>query len=210
MILRNATILLALLMCLPQNIYTQDFYYSLKGKVQLEISTQKILIQFNSNLDAEEQLQILSKQKNYLNIESIQKLPTPRVSILELENMPNSNSVNSLLQSLREEEGVDYANYFLIHPDGTLHGVTNQISLRLKSANQKSLLDHIIYDFQGVRSFTMNPNDELLFEIEVNKNRNPITLANEIHEYGIFEYCKPEFLRITKGKKNNDLIVTNQ
>jgi hypothetical protein len=197
-------------MCLPQNIYTQDFYYSLKGKVQLEISTQKILIQFNSNLDAEEQLQILSKQKNYLNIESIQKLPTPRVSILELENMPNSNSVNSLLQSLREEEGVDYANYFLIHPDGTLHGVTNQISLRLKSANQKSLLDHIIYDFQGVRSYTINPNDELLFEIEVNKNRNPLTLANEIHEYGIFEYCKPEFLRITKGKKNNDLIVTNQ
>ncbi len=210
MILRNATILLALLMCLPQNIYTQGFYYSLKGKVQLEISTQKILIQFNSNLNAEEQLQILSKQKNYLNIESIQKLPTPRVSILELENMPNSNSVNSLLQSLREEEGVDYANYFLIHPDGTLHGVTNQISLRLKSANQKSLLDHIIYDFQGVRSYTINPNDELLFEIEVNKNRNPLTLANEIHEYGIFEYCKPEFLRITKGKKNNDLIVTNQ
>ncbi len=210
MILRNATIVLALLICTAPNIYTQDFYYSLEGKEQLEISTQKILIQFNSDLNEEEQLQILSKQKNYLNLESIQSIPSPRVSIVELENIPNSNSVNELLQLLREEKSIDYANYFLIHLDGTLQGVTNQISLRLKSINQKSLLDHIIYDFQGVKTYASNPDDELLFEIEVHKNRNPLTLANEIHEYGLFDYCKPDFLQITKSQKNNELIVNIQ
>ena len=142
MLLRNATILLALIMCLAQNLNAQNFYYGPVGKVELEISTQKILVQFNSNLNAEEQLQILSKQKNYLNLASIQNLPAPRVSILALKNMPNLTAVNTLLQSLRDEALVDYANYFLIHPDGTFHGVTNQVLLRLKSADQKSLLDH--------------------------------------------------------------------
>ena len=210
MLLRNALILFVSLMCLPQNIYTQNFYYSPIRKVQLEISTQKILIQFNSNLNVEEQLQILSKQNNYLNLESIQNIQTPRVSILELENMPNSTSVNKLLQSLREEDSIDYANYFLIHEDGTHKGVTNQILLKLKSADQLSLLDYIIYDFQGVKTYTPHPDNELLYVIHVHKNRNPLTLANEIHEYGIFDYCEPEFLQITKELENKNLVVNNQ
>jgi subtilisin family serine protease len=210
MLLRNATILLALIMCLAQNLNAQNFYYGPVGKVELEISTQKILVQFNSNLNAEEQLQILSKQKNYLNLASIQNLPAPRVSILALKNMPNLTAVNTLLQSLRDEALVDYANYFLIHPDGTFHGVTNQVLLRLKSADQKSLLDQIIYDFQGVTRYTRNPYDELLFEIKVHKNRNALTLANEIHESEIFDYCEPDFLRIMKKLTTNDPSVNNQ
>lgn len=210
MLLRNATILLALFMCLAQNLYAQNFYYGPSGKVQLEISTKKILIKFNSNLNAEEKLQILSKQKNYLNLESIQNLPAPRVCILELKNVPNSSSVNTLLQSLRVEEFVDYANCFLTHSDGTFHGVTNQVLLRLKSVDQKSLLDQVIYGFQGVTTYTRNPFDELLFEIKIHKSRNALALANEIHESGIFDYCEPDFLRIMKKLTTNDPSVNNQ
>ncbi len=210
MLLRNATILLGLMMCLAQDFYAQSFYYGPDGKVQLEISTQKILVQFNSNLNKEEQLQILSKQENYLNLATIQNLPAPRVSILELKNTPNSASVNALLQSLQDEASISYANYFLTHPDGTLHGVTNQVLLRLKSADQKSLLDQIIYDFQGVTTYTRNQFDELLFEIKVHKNRNALALANEIHEAEIFDYCEPDFLRIMKRLSTNDPSVNNQ
>lgn len=210
MLLRNTTIFLALLMCLAQNFHAQDFYYGPDGKVQLEISTQKILIQFDSNLNVEEKLQILSKQKNYLNLESIQNLSVPLVSILELRNMPNSSSVNALLQSLREDESIEYANCFLIHSDGAFLGVTNQILLRLKSADQESLLHQIIYDFQGVTTYTRNPFDKLLFEIKVHKNRNAITLANEIHESDLFDYCKPDFLLVMKKLATKYSSVNNQ
>lgn len=210
MLLRNATILLALIMCLAQNFYAQNFYYGPDGKVQLEISTKKILVKFKSNPNAEEQLQILSKQKNYLNLESIQNLPAPRVSILELKNTPNDDAVNVLLESLRGDESIDYASYFLTHPDGTLHGVTDQILLRLKSADQLSLLNQIIYDFQGVTMYTRNQFDELLYEVKVHKNRNALALANEIQEAGIFDYCEPDFLRIMKKLTTNDPSVDSQ
>ncbi len=210
MLLRNAIVLLALIMCLAQNVYAQNFYYGPDGKVQLEISTKKILIKFNSNLNAEEQLQILSKQKNNLKLESIQNLPAPRISILELKNTPDDVAVNVLLQSLRADESIDYANYFLTHSDGTLHGVTDQILLRLKSIDQLSLLNQIIYDFQGVTTYTRNQFDELLFEIKVHKSRNALALANEIQESGIFDYCEPDFLRIMKKLTTNDPSVDNQ
>lgn len=210
MLLRNAIILLALMMCLAQNFYAQNFYYGPDGKVQLEISTQKILIKFKPNLNAEKQLQILAHQKNYLKLETIENLPAPRISILELKNMPDEESVNVLLQNLRNEETIDYANYFLTHPDGTLHGITDRVLLRLKSADQLPLLDQIIYDFQGVTTYTRNQFDELLYEVKVHKSRNALALANEIQETEIFDYCEPDFLRIMKKLTTNDPSVDNQ
>lgn len=209
MLLRNAIIYLALFMCFSPKFYAQDFYYGSDGKVQLEISTQKILIQFNSDLSREEQLEVLSKQKKYLKLGSIQNLSDPCVSILVLKNVPNSNNVSELLHSLREEELVDYANHFLIDRDGALHGITNHIFLKLKSTNQESLLDHLIYDFQGVTTYTRDPNDELSFKIKVHKNRNALALANEIHEYGIFDYCEPELLRMRNELASNNSSINN-
>ena len=194
MLLRNASIMITLFMCLSQNFLTQDFYDNSEGEIPLGISTQRILGQFNSNLNAEEKFQILSKQKNYLNLESIQHLPVPRVSILGLKDISSSGAVNVLLQFLRLEE-VDYANDFLTQSDTTASGATNKILLRLKSANQFSLLDQIIYDFQGVTSYTRSLDDELLIEIKVHKSRNALALANEIHETEIFDYCEPDFVR---------------
>lgn len=210
MLLRNATILLVMLMCLAQNFYAQNFYYGPEGKEYLEISKQKILVQFKPNLSPQQKLQILSKQSTNLNLENIQHLPAPKVSIVELNNMPNVNSVNTLLNSLREEELVENANYFLVHSDGTFQGITNRVLLKLKSSNQKTLLDQIIYDFQGVTEYSRNPYDELLFEIKVHKNRNALALANEIHESEIFAYCEPDFLRIMKRLTTNDPNVDNQ
>lgn len=210
MLLRNATVLLALILCLAQNVYAQNYYYGPDGKVQLEISTKKILVKFKSNLNATEKLQILSKQKSSFNLESIRHLPAPHVSILELKNISNEGDVNVLLNNLREDEQVNYANVFLTHPDGTLQGVTDQILLRLKSPVQLSLLEQVIYDFQGVTAYTRNQFDPLLFEVKVHENRNALALANEIHESGIFDYCEPDFLRIMKKLTTNDPSVNNQ
>ncbi|MFK7774552.1 MAG: hypothetical protein AB8F94_20595 [Saprospiraceae bacterium] len=193
------------MMCLTLNFYAQNFYYGSDGKVALEISEQKILIKFKANLNTDKQLQVLSKQKNYLDLESIQILSDSMISIAALNNSSKDDAEDEWLQCLREDNAVDYANYLLIDSDGTLLGVTDRILLKLKSADQESLLNQIIYDFQGVTTYTRSSVHELLFEIRVHKNRNAVALANEIHEYGIFDYCEPDFLELMKQLTTNDI-----
>ncbi|MFK8009949.1 MAG: hypothetical protein AB8H03_26585 [Saprospiraceae bacterium] len=210
MLLRNTTILLALIMCLALNVYAQNYYFESDGKTPITISAEKILVKFKSNLNQQELLQILSKQRNYLNLEGIQKNDSSRFSILELKNILSEDAVNVLLGELQKEELVSYVSCFFTHPDGRLDGITNRIWLKLKSTDQLSLLDRVIYDFQGVTMYTRSESDPLLFEIKVHKNRNALALANEIQEYGIFDYCEPDFIQVTKQLTSNDSPVNNQ
>lgn len=194
MLPRNASILLVLMICFAQNIPTHSFYYETESKIDVEISGKRILIKFKSNVDAGEQLKVISQKKDVLVLGSIQNLSFSQVLIVKMKNIVSLAATNVLIKSLNENESVEYANKFLIHPERIIHGISDRILLKLNSVNQLSLVNQIIYDFQGVTGYTCNQFDECLIEINVHKDRNVLDLANEIHETGIFANCRPDFI----------------
>jgi len=210
MLLRNAFILLGCLLCLAQNSYAQNFYYSPDGKTELEISTEKILIQFKNETDEATQKRILSKYKNQIDLDELTILPAPKISLFELKNLTTKENVYTLLEGIRQLESVEFASYFLTHQDGTLQGVSDKILVGLLSPAQLTLIDRVFDEFQGIKSYSRNPYDSSLLEIKVNKNRNPLTLANELYESGLFEYVEPDFLRLLKKMNTNDPNVNEQ
>jgi len=210
MLMRNATVLLGCLLFLALNLNAQNFYYSPNGKMELEVSTNKIFIHFKNEIDEATQKQILNKHKTEIDLNKLNILPSPQITILELKNLTSKEDVYALLQSLKKNESIEFASYFLTHPDGTLQGVSDKILIGLQSPAQLTLIDRIFDEFQGIKSYSRNPYDPLILEVQVQKNRNALNLANELHETGIFEYVEPDFLRLLKKMNTNDPNVDQQ
>ncbi len=210
MLLRNALVLLGCLLCLAQNLNAQNFYYTPDGKLELEISTEKIWIQFKNPTDEATQKLILTEYKNQIELNEITLLPSPQISILKLKNLNSDEDVHTLLQKIKTSESIEFASYFLAHPDGTLQGVSDKILVGLQSPAQMTLIDRIFDEFEGIESYARNPYDPFILKIKVHKDRNALALANEMHELGVFEYVEPDFLRLLKKMNTNDPNVDEQ
>ncbi|MEM6964272.1 MAG: S8 family serine peptidase [Bacteroidota bacterium] len=211
MLPRNATILLGILLCLAQTLHAQNYYHSPNGIIDLNISNEKILVKFKSTVGLETQNQILDAQDDFLKLETQLLLPAPQVRIIDTENIQTDADVNTLLQNIKANENVAYAHHFYTHTDGTFSAVTDQVLLRLINLNQLSTIEQILFnDFVGVASYLQNPFDPYLLEITVSDNNNALTLANQLHESGLFQSAEPNFLKILKPFNTNDPSVNAQ
>mgnify|MGYP006874994685 FL=1 len=120
------------------NASSQDFYYSPEGKSFLQVSRQKIIVKFKSGTSFIEQQQIFIEHQEIKPITRGMILPAPQVTLVDLQGVSSESEVYTLLKKLATNSKVDYANHFLAHKDGTLHGVMDRVLVRLKSESQYS------------------------------------------------------------------------
>ncbi|HOZ51155.1 MAG TPA: S8 family serine peptidase [Chitinophagaceae bacterium] len=195
------------------NAQSKSFYsYTPNGKVEYEISMKKILVKFKSNTSFVEQANIIKKYPLLKSFERSMALPSPKVSILELQgNNLNSKKINDLLAQLNLEEKIVYANPFLVYADGTLQGITETFFVKLKSANDMSLLqaESKKYKFTIENAYKY---DKLLYFIQVDKNSNgnALEIANKLAETRKFSCAEPDFLLVMKKFSTNDTYLNYQ
>ena len=208
--MRKFTTLLALLVLFSFNAHSQDFYYSPEGKTFLQVSTQKILVQFKSGTDFTEQQQILANHKEIKSFTRDMMLPAPEITLLDLENISSESDVYTLLQEIESHPKVDYANHFLAHKDGTLHGVMDRVLVRLKNESQYSFFENEMKKNVYVLNHERNEFEPLLMEVKIVGNKNALEIANELHETQNYAYAEPDFLRLMKRMNTNDPSVDDQ
>ncbi len=208
--MRNFTTLFALVLFFSFNANSQDFYYSPEGKTFLQVSTQKILVQFKAGTDFNEQKQILANHKEIKSFTREMMLPAPEVTLLDLQNVSSESAVYTLLEEIEANPKVDYANHFLAHKDGTLHGVMDRVLVRLNSESQYSFFENEIKKNVYVLDYERNEFEPLLIEVKVVGNKNALEIANEFHETQNYAYAEPDFLRLMKRMNTNDPNVGEQ
>ena len=207
---RKFTTLLALVLFISFNAHSQDFYYSPEGKTFLQISTQKILVQFKPGTNFTEQQQILANHKEIKSFTRDMMLPAPEITLLDLENVSSGIDVYTLLQEIASHPKVDYANHFLAHKDGTLHGVMDRVLVRLKNEGQYSFFENEMKKNVYVLNHERSNFDPLLMFVRVVGNKNALEVANELHETQNYAYAEPDFLRLMKRMNTSDPNVGDQ
>ncbi|MFK8104637.1 MAG: hypothetical protein AB8G15_19085, partial [Saprospiraceae bacterium] len=202
-IFRSLTQLLGIVCCLflSQTIFAQtNFYYSPEGKTFLQVSTEKIIVKFEEGTSLEMQQQVLNSEAKLEKLERTMLLPAPEVTLVNLNGINNNQEVAALLKRLQKHPKIIYANAFLAHQDGTLHGIQEKILVRLKSNKDMASFNQAMDKFEVVVD-TRNEFDPLLFHISVlpTSKLNALELANAWHESGQFDYAEPDFMYYNNG-----------
>ncbi|MCR9288906.1 MAG: S8 family serine peptidase [Bacteroidetes bacterium] len=191
--------------------FAQNSFYTPEGKTSMEVSTEQILVKFKSGVAFEAQKQILGNAENLVPLIRENLLPAPIVTLVQLSNGVTEQGVETLLNQLRVNEKVDYANPFLAHKDGTLQGITDKLIVGLKNPADEAVLVNLAKGF-GAEIENRNEFDPLQFHLKVSKsaNRNSLEIANSLYETGLFAFAEPDFLRLMKRMNTNDPLVGNQ
>ena len=194
-----------------QPSYAQNTYYAPEGQTILEVSTEKVLIKFHESVTFEEKQAVFERFNQLTPLTADMVLPAPKVVLAKLQGINHENAVYALLAQLRQQEEVVYANQFLMHKDGTGHGITDQALVRLENAADLSILEAMA-DFYGATVDKKSRFDELLYHVKVADNdaTNALVVANQLHETGLFDYAEPDFLRLMKRMNTNDTFVNSQ
>ncbi len=210
---RNTTLLTTLIFFFLTTSFSkgQAYYYPEEGKSSMQFSKEKMLICFKSGTSFEKQKAIIHQFEVLLPLTKEMLLPSPRVVIAKCKVSQNRESIQGIIHKLQQFEEIQYANPFLVHPDGTLHGITDEIIIRLKSTNDIVLLQSTAA-LQNIEIISQNQFDSKIFHLKVigNNRKNALEVARYLHESGKFEFAEPDFLRLMKRMNTNDPLVDTQ
>lgn len=202
---------LTILLCLNLNVFAQNHYYAPEGKTILELSKKKILVEFKTNYNFEDQKRITDKFDNVLPLQKENILPSPQITLLEVQNIESDEDLYSLINQLNEDPEIRYAGHFLSHKDGTLHGVMDKVLVRIKQTSDIQYLEELANEYDAI-VIGANRFDPSLYHVEVQNSLeiNALELANILHESQLFDYAEPDFLRLMKKMNTNDPFVGSQ
>jgi subtilisin family serine protease len=185
------------------------FSYSPDGRIEYQLSKKKILVKFSEELTFDEQSNIIKQFPLLKELNREMLLPSPKVSVLDLvdENI-SEEKILSLLNQLKQNPKVVYANPFLVYKDGTLQGVTDQFAVKLKNESDLPLLLNEA-NINNVKISKQYSYDNLLYFIAVDKssNGNALEIANRFAETNKFAYAEPDFLLFLKKFNTNDTFL---
>ncbi|MEL7248513.1 MAG: S8 family serine peptidase [Bacteroidota bacterium] len=138
------------------------------------------------------------------------ELPAPNVCLISLSNVADERSLYALLEEMEALPEVEYANHFLVHKDGTLHGILDRVLVKLHSEQQYTRFQSKLKRTPGVAGFSRNEFEPLLIEVIVNGDQNALEFANQLHETGQYAFAEPDFLRIINRLNTTDPSVSDQ
>ncbi len=209
--MKKLSLLIAIAISCFQFAFSQNFYYGPRGKVTLEIYKKQILVKFAPGVDFAQQKTILSKEKLIVPLTKEQILPSPKVTLVDLQGVENDLDLSKILTRLNSLEQVIYARHFLAHEDGTLHGVMDELIVKISAEKDKAAMEYLVENF-GAKVTQQSEFADLQFQVKTNKasGRNALELANSLYETGLFDFAEPNFLRIMKPMNTNDPLLENQ
>ncbi|MEZ5045218.1 MAG: S8/S53 family peptidase [Saprospiraceae bacterium] len=177
----------------------------------MEVSKEKIVIKFAKGVNLAQQRQLLSKEDLIVPISADQVLPAPNVTLAALKNVQNEQMVYALLKRLNAYEEIVYANHFLVHKDGTQHGIMDEVIVRISDPKDQGPMRFLVQNFEA-KIVKQDEFDPLQYHISIGKveGRNALVLANSLYETGLFEFAEPNFLRLMKRMNTSDAFVNNQ
>ena len=209
--IQKLSLFLVLAFCLTAGLTAQNFYYSPEGAMTLNVSSGKILVKFTPGTSLEAQQQILQTENELVPITEDNMLPAPELTLIDVFGLSGEAAIYSLLEKLRQNERVEFANHFLVHSDGTLQGVTEKLIVGLHSESDYSRLVEAANRW-GLVVTGQNQFDQKMIHLEVTKasEGNALEMANRLYETGNFAYAEPDFLRLIKRFNTNDPFVGDQ
>jgi len=88
---------------------------------------------------------------------------------------------------------------------GNIQGIVNKISVRLKAAGDKPLLDKQLLKY-GVDSVISYPYDSLTYTVYISKNNSidALDISNELNETNLFEYSDVLWIRFISTRRANE------
>jgi hypothetical protein len=182
------------------NAHTQQRYaYLPEGKVLFQTSYQKLIIRYKNNLKT-------GKLKNFVTDSSLsQASGLKKWYVFDLKKTQhNIDSFSNILNTLRNDTDLLYANPFLLYSDGTLQGLTNQIIVRLKTTTNINSLSSLFKQLNVISNERDDYIDrEYILTINSNGKKDALDIANTLYETGLFEYCEPDFVKLGMFKTND-------
>ena len=192
-------VIVTLLLLFKIGIPQSEFYYTPVGKVYLkEISNSKILVKFRDDLSISKKNEIL-KLNNALKQLNATGNHSKRFNIIKVTENLSSIEILELLDELRKNPDIIYANPYYISESGNLLAYTNQIAIKLLSGSDYEKLVSLVESLNLLilheDKYTSN-----LFYLEVPQNStfNTLEVANYLFETGLFEFSEPNFVRTLK------------
>ena len=187
------------------------FYYYNESKIYLDISKERILVKFKSNINLTQKQNIISKYHELNDLSDEMYFSPLSVYLIELKKGVQSNAIESIVDSFQSMPEVEYANPFLISQNGTLVSTINQIIVSLKLPSDLDLLEKVarLYDLIIVKQ---NQFDRKIYHLELT-DKSPgdaLNIANRLHESGLFAFSEPNFLVADLISTTNDPLVGEQ
>lgn len=198
-----------LLLLIAFNIYAQGEFvqvpttyelYENGEKVKYDISRKHIFVQFTSLATNNDRDLIINSIRKFLNAQKIiqEEDKNRNFVILNLSAQIQTNELQGVLRRLNQHPLVQIANPFIlrqgIKKQEAALGISHQIYVKLKSGTTLANLQALAQD-KRVSLATSYQYDEQVFLLNVSKLSagNPIQIANELFETGLFEYVMPNF-----------------
>jgi subtilisin family serine protease len=180
------------------------FNYGPHGKNHFVKSNDLVLIKFQDGISFEDKATIISSEKLFKSLVNEDILPAPQVTIAKL-NSSNQLEIDKVLDRLKSNPKVIYANQFLVFDDGTKQGIQDRILVRLKSSKDIDILLEQAGTY-NLNLLKQNEFDQLLYEVQSTKASpgNALEIANKLAESKRFEYAEPDFLLLLKRFSTND------
>lgn len=142
-------------------------------------------------------IKALTDQVNPINPADI--IADHRGTILRLKTPLEEKALTALLNQLRTQPGVLFANPFLIYKDGSAQGITNRFFVRLKQPSDLHLLQAEI-DKRGCTILKQDAYTPTIYHLEVTPQAggNALDVANALHETGQFLWTEADFIKLLK------------
>ncbi|MDC0304133.1 S8 family serine peptidase [Flavobacteriales bacterium] len=181
-----------------------QYSYGPDGKNFFTEATDRILIQFGSDVTFTEKAAILSQFKGVKPLSKDDVLPAPDVTIANVSGLSTAQ-LERLLGQLNDNPSVQYANPFMIYEDGTYQGIQDRVIVRLKSTKDLSAM-YSLAKRVNMNVLDKNEFDPMIYVLQTTKQStgNALEMANLLHESGAFEYAEPDFLLLLRRFNTND------
>lgn len=187
-IIRFVHAVLFILCIIPQNIFSgNDYYWSDKRKIKINEDKSSLVLVYKEG-HISKNIESLYEQKS--GIVYVKISPDKKITRIQFE-LPK---IESILETLKELDinltDLEWYSFGYKYENGHPLAPTNKISFLLKSEFSLPYLEQIVNN----RAMYYRTHHGTLMLNVVKPDVNVLSLANEIYESGIVEYCHPDFI----------------
>lgn len=172
------------------------FYYYKGNKIPLDLSEEKIIVEFSDGLtDAQKSLVLASDYSLSLS-DGNSRTAFPDIVIVDINKTAGATH-DQVMARLNKSDGVISAWPVFVHDKTQLQGIFGEFLVKLKSPSDYLALQRLTQDTR-TEIKRQNRFDPSLYVVEADKYSmgNALDLANYFHETGLFEFVEPNFLRL--------------